>query len=64
MTLQPVHLNSVGVRPLIVSLVFIVLTTVAVLLRIVSCKLKRSSLHADDYMICLALVSRRGTMTT
>lgn len=59
MTLQAVHLSSVGVRPLTVGLVFLVLATVAVLLRIVSARLSRRTLQPDDYMIVVALVSSR-----
>jgi hypothetical protein len=58
MALQPVRLNEIGVRPLVVGLVFIVLATVAVMLRLVSCRLGRRNLYPDDYMICLALVSK------
>lgn len=60
MVLHPVRLNDVGIRPLVVGLVFMVLATIAVMLRLVSCRLNRRSLYPDDYMICLALVSKSG----
>jgi hypothetical protein len=58
MALQTVPINYVGVRPLVVGLVFIVLATIAVMLRLVSCRLSPRNLYPDDYMICLALVSK------
>ena len=57
MALKPIRINDIGVRPLIVGVVFVLLATIAVLLRMVSCRLNGRSLYADDYMIGLALVS-------
>ncbi len=58
MSLQPVNLNGdVGVRPLVVAVIFIVLATVSVVLRYVSRRMMKAPLAADDYLICLALVS-------
>lgn len=49
--------DNLGIRPLVIGAVFNAVATIAVLLRVLSARMgKCRTLHADDYMILLALV--------
>ena len=57
MGLQPVNLNGdVGWKPMVYGLVFFALAALAVALRLVSRRMMKKTLAAEDWMICLALV--------
>lgn len=67
MGLQPVNLqNDIGIRPLVVGIVSILFATAAVILRLYSHRVSKTSYALDDILIIMALVgvnvSRRSLL--
>jgi hypothetical protein len=57
MGLQPVELRGdAGVQLIIIGVVFFTLASAAVALRLISRRVAKKSLAAEDWMVCVALV--------